>query len=339
MPTIKEVAARAGVSVGTVSNVLSGLSTVSQDMRRRVEAAIQDLGYRPDHIARSLKTRRTQTLGMVISDIVNPFFADVIDGAQSAASEHGFTLSIINCRDSAELEKRAVETLCDRRVDGLLVVVSIERGCHEHLQLAIADGTPVVCLDREPLGIDVDTVTIDNVAAGQQAVEHLIATGHRVVAYVGGSASMYVPALRQQGYLAAMKAAGLRHILIETSFDRQGGRDGAARMLSRAKRPTAALCGNLQVALGLLQEMRSRGLSTPEDVAVATFDHFDWLDVFRPQLTSIVQPAYRIGYEGAQLLLRRVLGQLNDSAPQRLTLPTQLRIAESTAGFVGFQKT
>lgn len=330
MATIKDVAARAGVSVGTVSNVLAGLPTVTPEMRRRVEEAIGALDYRPDQIARSLKTRRTQTLGMVVSDIVNPFFADMIDGAEQAASQHGFGLSVVNSRDSLTMEQRAVETLCGRRVDGLLVVVAIERGDHTHLEGCLANGVPIVCLDREPEDLSVDTVVIDNVGSAREATEHLLAIGHRRIAYIGGRKSMYVPALRQQGYMEAMRAAGLSPVTMDTSFDRRGGRDGASRLFRKAKRPTAALCGNLQVALGVLEEMRHRSLETPRDLALATFDHFEWLDVFHPQLTCIMQPAFRMGYEGADLLIRRILGRLGDSAPRRVVLPAELRIAEST---------
>ncbi len=333
MATIKEVAALAGVSVGTVSNVLSGLATVTPEMRRRVKRAINDLGFQPDHIARSLKTRRTKTLGIVISDIVNPFFADVIDGAEDAASRQGYTLSIVNSRDSAELEKRAVETLTGRRMDGLLVVVALERGCHQHLKACMNGGIPVVCLDREPNDIPVDTVSIDNVGSARQAVEHLLSLGHRRIAYLGGRASMYIPALRMQGYFEAMASAKLRPAVFEGTFDRAGGRQGAAVMFSKRNPPTAALCGNLQVALGVLQEMTARQLHTPHDLALATFDHFDWLDVFHPRLTSVVQPAYQIGYCGAELLIRRIRGLVDGETPCRLVLPTELRIGESTCRF------
>jgi LacI family transcriptional regulator len=327
---MKEVAALAGVSVGTVSNVLAGLPTVTREMRERVEHAVRELHYQPDQIARSLKTRQTRTLGMVVSDIVNPFFADVISGAEDAAARRGYALSIVNSGDKLEQEIRAVEVLRARRVDGLLVVPSLYRADHRHLLACQDAGVPVVCMDRIPEGIDVDTVCIDNVGSARGAVEHLIALGHKRIACLSGTAEMYVASSRQLGYEEAMRAAGLPMIIGGGDFTRESGRVAMLDLMRRPEPPTAALCGNLQITLGAMHALKDLGRKIPGDLALVTFDYFDWLDVFHPQLTSIVQPAYQIGFEAAELLMRRLSGAMKDEPPCTVVLPTTLRIAEST---------
>lgn len=327
---MKEVAALAGVSVGTVSNVLAGLPTVTPEMRERVQRAVRELHYQPDQIARSLKTRQTRTLGMVVSDIINPFFADVINGAEDAATKRGYALSIVNSGDRLEQEIRAVDVLRSRRVDGLLLVPALSRNDHHHILACQEAGVPVVCMDRVPEGIEVDTVCIDNVGSAREAVEHLIALGHQRIAYLGGTPDMYVASSRQAGYEQAMEAAGLPKIVCEGDFKWDSGRISMLELMQRPLPPTAALCGNLQITLGAMHTLKELGRKIPEDLALATFDYFEWLDVFRPQLTSIMQPAYQIGFEAAELLIRRLTGAITENTACTIVLPTTLRIAEST---------
>lgn len=332
MPTMKEVAALAGVSLGTVSNVLSGLPTVTPELRERVHAAVSQLGYQPNLVARSLKTRQTHTLGMVVSDICNPFFSEVIRGAEDAAVRRGFLLTMMNTGDDPGQERRAVENLNSRRVDGLLIVVALEENDHGHLLDFRAGGKPIVCVDRVPFGLDVDTVSIDNEGSAERAVEHLVSLGHKKIAYIGGRQNMYVAVPRVNGYLNGMKTAGLEPRIYEGDFTRESGMLLAPELLDAEDRPTAVLCANVQITLGVLQVLRDRKLNTPRDLAVATFDYFDYLDAFSPRLTCIVQPSYQIGFEGANLLIGRLLGEVADELPRNIVLPTTLRVAESTVG-------
>jgi LacI family transcriptional regulator len=236
----------------------------------------------------------------------------------------------VNSGDNLAQEARAVEILRARRMDGLLVVVALTRNEHRHLVECQEAGIPVVCMDRVPEGIEVDTVSIDNAGSAREAVEHLLSLGHQRIAYLGGKPDMYVASSRQHGYEEAMASASLPNIVCEGAFNRPSGYDATLKLMSGPNPPTAALCGNLQIALGALHGLKQLHLETPRDLALATFDYFDWLDVFHPQLTSIVQPAYQIGYAAADLLIGRLTGQQRGTERCHIVLPTRLRVAEST---------
>ncbi len=335
MPTIKDVASRAGVSVGTVSNVLSGSATVTDDLRTRVEEAIAELDYRPNLIARSLKKRQTNTLGMIISDIVNPFFPEMVRGAEDAAAAAGYILTTFNTDDRVERERQVFELLRSRRVDGLLLVVALIRGDLSHVQRAAAEGLPIVCLDRRPEGLDLDSVTVDNTGGVRSCIEHLIERGHRRIAIITGGPGKYLAKNRLQGYLDAMAAAGLPldpALIRDGNFRRESGLAIAKELLTSANPPTAIFSCNYGLNLGVVQAVEELGLESPRDIALATFDRLKLTEVFRPHVTSVEQPSYEIGAQGTRLLIERIKTPAEGSERVHIQLPTALRIAESSAG-------
>jgi len=331
MPTIKDVAARAGVSVGTVSNVLSGAATVTGGLKRRVERAIAELNYRPNHVARSLKKRTTRTLGMIISDIANPFFPELVRGAEDWAAERGYILTAFNTDDRLDRERQVFDLLRSRHVDGLLLVVALERDESAHVARALAEGLPIVCLDRRPVKLAVDSVTVDNVAGSQACVRHLIAEGHRRIATIAGGSNMYLAAERLEGYRRAMADAGLTvdpQWVREGDFRRESGYAHAHALLRLKRRPTAIFSGNFPMTLGAIEAMRELGLESPRDVALGTFDRLAMADVFRPRPTAVEQPSYAMGAAGTRLLIDRIEGRA-PAAPQHVVLDTILRPGDS----------
>ncbi len=334
MPTIKDVASRAGVSVGTVSNVLSGSATVTDDLRSRVEAAIAELDYRPNLIARSLKKRQTNTLGMIISDIVNPFFPEMVRGAEDAAAAAGYILTTFNTDDRVERERQVFELLRSRRVDGLLLVVALVRGDLSHVHQAVEEGLPIVCLDRRPEGLDLDSVTADNAGGVRQCIEHLIERGHRRIAVITGGQGKYITQVRLDGYLEAMVAAGLPldpNLIRDGNFRRESGFAIAKELLSGPNPPTAIFSCNFMMNLGVVQAVEELGLESPRDIALATFDRLKLAEAFRPHMTSVEQPSYEIGAQGTRLLIDRIQNPLEGAPSMHIQLPTQLRIAESSS--------
>lgn len=329
MATIKDVAARAGVSLGTVSNVLSGLPSVSPDLRRRVERAIRDLGYRPNQIARSLKTKQTRTLGLVVSDITNPFFSEMARGAETAALQAGYLVTAFNTDDRPDLEQSVFEMLLPRGFDGLLTVVALTRASHPHVEKLIAAGVPVVCLDRKVPDLRADAVVVDNVSGVRHCIQHLIDSGHGRIAFLGGKSGMYIAQERLSGYLDAMQAAGLAPLVRHGDFREESGYALAHELFSGAVRPTALFGGNLRMTIGALRALHDLGCDPPQHAAVATFDHFSWLDAFHPRLTAVVQPAHEMGAAGVRLLIDRIEGR-EKGEPLTITLPTTLRLEEST---------
>mgnify|MGYP005840997561 CR=1 FL=1 len=330
MATIKEVAALARVSIATVSNVMAGIARVSPATRQRVLAAIEQLGYRPNHIARSLRSRRTRSIGMVISDITNPFFPEVVRGAEDAALARGYLLSTFNTGDLPEREKLIFTMLESRQTDGLLVVTALKRGQHPHVAAAMALGTPVVCLDRRPRDLAVDTVTVDNAAGVEMMVNHLIERGFCSIAYLGGGRGMYVAPERLAGYRRAMRKARLPLIEFRGDFRRESGYQVGKKILALQPRPEALVAANILMAAGFLEAIGEAGLEVPRDIALATFDKVAILRGFRPQLTCVEQPTYRMGYEGANLLIDRLELVTPHSDPVHLVLPCKLEVGEST---------
>jgi LacI family transcriptional regulator len=343
MSTIKEVARRAGVSVGTASHVLNGKVPVSDELRKRVETAIAALDYHPSQVARSLSIRRTHTIGMVIPDIANPFFPQVIRGVESVLTKSGFSLMTFNTDDQLHREREVLTVLRSRRVDGILLVIAPGRRDNSHITRAMEAGIPVVCLDRLPAGpLRLDCVSADNFSGSRQAVGHLIAMGHRDIAIVTGPLSLKNALDRLRGYKAAFADAGIRipeERIKEGDFRQETGERICQEMFSSGRRwPSALFVSNNLMAIGALQGLSRMNLRCPDDFALATFDGFVFPDVFHPALTTVVQPACEIGARGAEILIGRMSGALT-ADPVRIELPTELRLKESTLGtYTGSQK-
>lgn len=336
MPTLKEIADRAGVSVGTVSNVINGTATVSAERRERVLAAIRELDYQPNHIARSLKLKKTRMLGMVISDITNPFFPQLVRGAEDAALKNSYLLITFNTDDNVEREKRVLSVLRQRRVDGVLLVVAPNAGDDAHIRGILDSGIPIVCLDRLPAGIEVDSVSVDNVAGARDCVRHLIFMGHRRIAILTGPKAVQTAAERLQGYQEALMQAGIPvdpGLVLEGDFRSESGYRLGRALLAGSDRPTAVFVCNNMMALGLLRALAELGLNCPRDVAVASFDDFPLAEAFQPHMTAVAQPAYSIGYRGAELLIARIEGRPDEPRPSRIRLATQLLVRESSTGY------
>ena len=256
MATIKEIADRANVSIGTVSNVINGTAVVSSRRRERVLAAIRELDYHHNQVARSLKLRTTRMLGMVISDITNPFFPQLVRGAEDVALKHNYLLITFNTDDNLEREKQVLSVLRQRRVDGVLLVVAPNAGNDAHIRDTLKSGVPTVFLDRVPPGIEVDSVSVDNVGGARTCVEHLIAMGHRKIAILTGPTRLQTAAERLSGYSEALRGADLPvqpDLILEGDFRSESGYHLGRELLAGADRPTAVFVGNNMMSLGLLR--------------------------------------------------------------------------------------
>ena len=334
MATIKDVAKRAGVSVGTVSNVLSGATPVGAGLRERVNAAMREFDYHPNYVARSLKANSTKTLGMIVSDITNPFFPQVVRGAEDIAFQHGYLLITFNTDDRVERERQIFSVLRSRRVDGVLLVVAPNPGGDAtHIRNTIESGIPIVCLDRIPVGIALDSVSVDNIIGAQVCVRHLITQGHRRIGIITGSLSLQTARDRLAGYLAALREASIEPepgLIAEGDFRRAKGYQLAKNLILQHRRPSALFVSNGLMTIGAIQAMEEASLRCPEDIAIASFDDLPLADVFRPHLTAVAQPAYQIGYRGAELLIQRVKGELTSRKRVAIRLDPELKIRESS---------
>lgn len=332
MATIKEVAHKAGVSVGTVSNVVSGAVPVSAKLRERVLRIIRDLDYHPNHVARSLKIRQTKMLGFVVSDITNPFFPQVVRGAEDAAWKHGYMLVTFNSDDQPDRERQVLSALRARRVDGIILVAAASDGDAAHIQGLLDAGIPVTCLDREIAGLRLDSIIVDNVAGAREGVEHLIAGGHRRIGILTGALHLKIARDRLEGYREALESGGIEFdpaLVREGDFRAERGYRASLALLQE-QRPTAVFSSNAMMALGFLRALSECRLRCPQDVALATFDDMAFSDAIRPQLTSVAQPAYDLGFKAAELLIRRIADP--DMVRTQLVLKTELQVRESSQG-------
>jgi LacI family transcriptional regulator len=320
MATMADVARRAGVSVSTVSHVVNGTRFVSDAARRQVTDAIRDTGYTPNTIARSLVTASTQSLGLAISAISNFYFTDLVSAIESSARAAGYTLLLADTHDDPEEELRVVRALHQRRVDGVLLAPATgPRGAG--LRYLTGLNVPAVLVDR-CASPRFDQVGTENVAPMAHLVRHLAERGHRRIALISGLAKLSTTAERVRGYREGLRAAGLPY---EPGLVADGGShaDRAApavdRLLGRTDPPTALVVGNNHMTIGAMRALRRRGVRVPDDLAVASFDDFEWADTFAPRLTTIAQPIHAIGAEAVGLLLAR----LADPArrPRTIRLP------------------
>jgi LacI family transcriptional regulator len=334
MATIKEVAKRARVSVGTVSNILSDLVPVSPKLRDRVMTAIKELDYHPSHIARSLKIRQTKMLGMIIPDITNPFFPQLVRGAEDAALKHGYLLVTFNTDDRVDREERVLSVLRARRVDGILLVIAHNTARSLHIERTIDAGVPLVCLDRIPSGIKVDAVATDNKKGAEVCVRHLISAGHKRIAMITGPMDVRTAQDRLDGYKVALRQARMRvdpELVLHGDYHLESGYRLAKDLLLRRNRPDAIFASNGMMALGVVKALEETRLRCPEDISIAAFDDLPMADVYRPHLTAVAQPAYETGRRGAELLIRRIENLETNAKTIEILLDPELKIRESTA--------
>jgi LacI family transcriptional regulator len=334
MPSIKKVAETAGVSVGTVSHVITGSVNVSEPLRLKVQAAIRKLNYHPNHVARSLKTSKTRTLGIIVPDMTISFFPQVIRGAETAARQQGYSLMAVNSDDDGERQKELLSLLRSQRVEGILLVLAAVPTPLSQLTRILDASIPMVCLDRIPDRVPVDSVSVEDEEAAEMGVAHLSEMGARRIAVATGPSTLKNERRRLQGYKQALEKAGipLDDSLIWQGNLRTGDVTEACRKAFAATllRPQAIFCTNGPTALGVLRALRSQGMEIPRDIAFATFDELTVDDLFSPSITTVVQPAYDIGFRAAQLLLDRIEGRAEGKAAITVRLPASLKVRESS---------
>ena len=336
MSTINDVAKRAGVSAMTVSRVINSTGYASSETRARVEAAVKDLGYVPNALARQLRSKRTKTIALVVSDISNPFFTTIARGVEDVAASHGFSVMYCNTDEDEAEEEQYLRVLIERQVDGVLLVPARSSG--ESFRLLRDHRMPVVVLDRRVAARRVDTVRCDSEAGAHALASHLVELGHRDVAVLTGARTISTSVDRVAGCRRALEEAGLdladaRVLFGGFMFGHSNQADGHRMALQvldgQAPLPTALFCANNFIAFGAIRALRERGLHVPDDVSVVAFDDLPDEWVSDPFLTCAAQPAYDIGHRGAELLLGQVSGD-HEPTGQAVVLPFELIIRRSS---------
>ena len=328
MPTIHDVAKRAGVAPITVSRVINNSGYVSKETRQRVEEAIAELEYVPNVIARSLRSKRTNTLALVLTDITNPFFTVIARGVEDTASNAGMTVIYCNTDESEIEEEKYLQLLLQKQVDGILLVPA--RSISRSVDLIRERGKPVVVLDRKIQGVEVDNVRGDSEGGAYQLVKLLIDQGHTHIAVLSGPMDVSTAKDRVTGYRRALEEAGLQEneLVYFGAFTQASGFEMTQKALSLNPRPTALFAANNFIAYGALKALRQADLDVPAAISVVAFDDLPPGLITDPFLTVAAQPAYQMGHLATEMLLNRL--QSEDQPPyQETILQTELIIRNS----------
>ena len=330
MPTIHDVAKRAGVGSITVSRVINNSGYFSPETRKRVEKAIAELGYVPNSLARSLRSRKTNSVALMVTDITNPFFTTLARGVEDAANKAGYTVIFCNTDESQAKEEEYINVLLQKQVDGLLLVPT--QNSDHAIRRIQKHGTPVVVLDRQVPNVDVDTVRCDSVQGAYDLTRYLLSLGHKEIAVISGKLGIATADDRVAGYRKALAEANINldeQYIIRGELTPEGGYSMTTQAISLPQRPTALIATNNFITIGAMKALQEAGLGVPADIALVGFDDLPPAMVTFPFFTVISQPAYEMGTKAMELLLTRLEGEETDSYEEVL-LPTQLIVRRSS---------
>lgn len=327
--TIRDVAQKAGTSVSTVSRVLTGSAPVSGELRASVEQAIDELGYRPSLVARSLKMQTTFTIGLLVNDITNPFFGAVARGVEQEANRHEYSLILCNTDEDPRRELKYLQILRDKQVDGIIFGPT---GNNLDFICGLAERIPLVQVDRQVPELDLPAVLVDNEESAYRATRLLVERGHERVAMLGWGMNITTSTEREAGYQRALREARItvdsRLIARPAQFSHSTLIQAADELLRQEPMPTAIFAANNRFGIAALGAIRQLGLNIPQDVALVVFDDIDAFSLMSPSITAIAQPAFQMGQVAMQTMLQRIKSP--DGAPPAVhVLPTELIIRES----------
>ncbi|WP_085577464.1 MULTISPECIES: LacI family DNA-binding transcriptional regulator [unclassified Pseudomonas] len=333
MATIKDVAALAGISYTTVSHVVNKTRPVSEEVRLKVEAAIKSLDYVPSAVARSLKAKTTATIGLLVPNSLNPYFAELARGIEDYCERNGYCVILCNSDDDPEKQRNYLRVLLEKRIDGLIVASA--GGDDGLVQGLTGVKTPMVIVDRGLDGVDADLVRIDHEYGAYLATRHLLELGHRDIATIGGPVSTSVAQMRLAGFRRAMDEAGVAVSpgrVLESDFTSTGGYNAAALLLE-GNPPTAIFAGNDMIGIGVLRAAAERNVRVPTELSVIGFDDIQMSRYVYPALTTVGQSILQLGEMAAEVLLRRIASP-SLATDQRIVTPS-IVLRESTAPLFG----
>lgn len=323
---MREVAQRAGVSTATVSRALSGSATISDAVRERIMAAVQEVGYRPNAVARALRVTGTRTIGLVISDLLNPFFTELARAVEDEARANGYTCMIGNADERPDRLDHYVATLLERQVDGLLAVPTVD--VPPLLRQAVDSGAPVVLIDREVPDLDAPVVRSDNGTAVADLVDHLVALGHERIAIIAGPQELTTGRERLDAFRTALSGHQVdlpAEYVRVGDFQEASGRTAMAALLDLPQPPSVVFAADNLMVLGALAVLRDRTLRVPEDVGLAAFDDVPWFPYLDPPVTAIAQEVVQMG----RLAVRMLLDRINGRPVESVLLPSRLVVRAS----------
>ena len=329
--SIKDVAKIAGVSTATVSHTINNTRFVSEDIRKRVTAAMAQLGYQPNQVARSLRRQRSKTIGLMIPDISNFVYTRVAEGVEVKLREHGYHVILSNSHDKVSVETEMIKVYNSLLLDGLIMIPAL--GEHGYLHKALSGNYPVVFVDRKPKGFDGDCILLDNMKSTYDVTKLFLGQGHRRIGLVTGDPQLSTTFERIQGYKGAIRDNGLvvDESLIKTgSFSHESGYE-LTRDAVRNGRATALFFASDMMTIGALAFLQDEGLRVPEDVALISCNNFKWTEITKPSLSVVEQPSYEEGQKAAEILLSRIANAGEEVQFQEYRITTRIILRQSFA--------
>lgn len=308
MATMKDIARLAGVSTSTVSHVINKSRFVSDEIAERVNNAAQQLNYAPSALARSLKMNRTKTIGMLVTTSTNPFFGEVVKGVERSCYHQGYNLILCNTEGDNQRMKASINTLLQKRVDGLLLMCSTLEGERLDVFDRYPD-IPIVVMDWGPILFASDKIQDNSLQGGYVAAKHLIESGHKEIGCITGPLIRHQAQMRYEGYKRALAEAGIAinpDWIVESDFECEGGYQAFEKLYQRGKLPSALFVSNDMMAMGVIQAASQRGLRVPDDLSLIGYDDVHIAKFMTPALTTIHQPKYRLGKAAVDTLLYRL---------------------------------
>jgi len=335
MVTLKDVAEEASVSIATVSYVVNDTRYVSPELTERVEEAMEKLGYQQNQIARGLKTEKTKTLGLVVSDITTPFFSTLVRGVEDTTIQNDHNLIIGNSDETQRKEDLYIDLLLGKKVDGLIIAPTKKQ--ESKIEDISKTGTPLVFVDREIENISAPKILSENIQGAYKATTHLIKLGHERIGIVLGLKGVGTTKERLEGYKKALTENNIpinEELIVRGYSSIESGEEAVEKLLSLENPPTAIFSTNNKVNLGSLKAIKKLELSCPGDISLMGFDDSDWASIFEPTLTTIAQDPYKIGMEATELLFRTIEAKAKGEEPvgaEITRVPTELILRSSTA--------
>ncbi|MEK7442838.1 MAG: LacI family DNA-binding transcriptional regulator [Chloroflexota bacterium] len=327
--TSQDVAKKAGVSVATVSRVLNGSPLVTESVQHKVLHAVKELNYQPNRTAQRLRAGRSRVIGLIISDIQNPFFTSVVRGIEDVAYQDGYSLILCNSDEDPEKEKLYINVMRSEEVAGVILASASEAA--PQVDDLITYNIPVVAVDRQIADKQIDSVLAANIEGAREAVAYLIKLGHRHIGFVGLPLTHTPGKERYEGYSLALREHNLKlstDLVCIADAKQQGGYEHTRDLLANQPHITALFVANNLMTLGALNAIRERGLKIPDEISVIGFDDMPWASLLQPPLTAVAQPTYELGQRAAELLLGRLKERNKPAVLEHL--PTQLIVRGST---------
>ena len=331
--TIHDIAKKLNLSASTVSRALKDNPSISEATRNLVKRIAVEMGYRPNILAASLRTKRTNTIGVIVPLINRHFFSSVISGVEDVAYNQGFAVTISQSNDNFEKECKIAQTLFENRVDGVIISIGMETTSIDHLKLFSEKNIPIVFFDRVVDGIKAHKIVVDDYGGAFNVTEHLISQGARNIAHVGGPLNLKIYKERQKGYSDALKKAGFEYnpsMVLNGNLSFEEGTKSIKDLLENNVKPDGIFCANDTTALSVIVYLKNIGIKVPEDIAVMGFSNEPFSEFVSPSISTVVQPGFLMGQKAAQLIIQQIVYKNINPDYKTIVMPTKLIIRESS---------